>query len=77
MVPREGFEPPTCGIEAHRSNPLSYRGRYRINVLSVSIGPTCGIEAHRSNPSSATRAGTKTVNGAGGGNRTLISSLEG
>ena len=26
MVPREGFEPPTCGIEAHCSNPLSYRG---------------------------------------------------
>ena len=28
LVPREGFEPPTCGIEAHRSNPLSYRGEY-------------------------------------------------
>jgi hypothetical protein len=26
LVPREGFEPPTCGIEAHCSNPLSYRG---------------------------------------------------
>ncbi len=26
MVPREGFEPPACGIEAHCSNPLSYRG---------------------------------------------------
>ncbi len=26
MVPPEGFEPPTCGIEAHRSNPLSYGG---------------------------------------------------
>lgn len=26
LVPREGIEPPTCGIEAHCSNPLSYRG---------------------------------------------------
>lgn len=26
LVPREGFEPPACGIEAHCSNPLSYRG---------------------------------------------------
>jgi hypothetical protein len=26
LVPREGFEPPTCGIEAHCSNPLSSRG---------------------------------------------------
>ena len=25
LVRREGFEPPTCGIEAHCSNPLSYR----------------------------------------------------
>ena len=25
MVRREGIEPPTCGIEAHCSNPLSYR----------------------------------------------------
>ena len=30
LVPREGFEPPTCGIEAHRSNPLSYRGGYHV-----------------------------------------------
>jgi hypothetical protein len=29
LVPREGFEPPTCGIEAHCSNPLSYRGEYQ------------------------------------------------
>jgi site-specific DNA recombinase len=28
LVPREGIEPPTCGIEAHCSNPLSYRGEY-------------------------------------------------
>ncbi len=34
MVPREGFEPPTCGIEAHRSNPLSYRGGYK-NLVRV------------------------------------------
>ena len=45
LVPREGFEPPTCGIEAHRSNPLSYRGA----------------------PSNS---------GAGGENRTLVTSLE-
>ena len=37
MVPREGFEPPTCGIEAHRSNPLSYRGvpRYNYTIMSI------------------------------------------
>ena len=34
MVPREGIEPPTCGIEAHCSNPLSYRGRYQIALYS-------------------------------------------
>jgi hypothetical protein len=26
LVPRVGLEPTTCGIEAHCSNPLSYRG---------------------------------------------------
>lgn len=37
MVPAEGFEPPTCGIEAHRSNPLSYRGApLRINYTLFS-----------------------------------------
>ena len=26
LVPPDGLEPPTCGIEAHCSNPLSYGG---------------------------------------------------
>jgi hypothetical protein len=33
LVPREGFEPPTCGIEAHCSNPLSYRGTSELSHL--------------------------------------------
>ena len=33
LVPPEGFEPPTCGIEAHRSNPLSYRGVPKLNYI--------------------------------------------
>lgn len=53
LVPREGFEPPTCGIEAHCSNPLSYRGVPSLCVQTL-----------------------KTI-GAGGENRTLVSSLEG
>src|SRR6266536_349221 len=28
LAPREGFEPPTIGLEVHCSCPLSYRGRY-------------------------------------------------
>jgi hypothetical protein len=46
LVPREGFEPPTCGIEAHRSNPLSYRGEYQLTLYNK--GFESGISTHLS-----------------------------
>ena len=45
LVLREGFEPPTCGIEARCSNPLSYRSICAAEIIiplrravSLSVG---------------------------------------
>ena len=49
MALREGFEPPTDGIEARCSNPLSYRsvhrGNYSIRKSLITLTLNCSLSS--------------------------------